>query len=160
MATKKKPAMTARTVQRMRPPITTKISVAHTMKARSERECDDSCALNAYHAWKSANLPASFNHMISFNIPAGRRFVIELVTASIGVPAGETARLRMFTGLGASPSNVDLFVTPQGFFGGKAQFVATHALRAYTDSLLEFNINRDNGFTTGDVLIAVSGYLV
>lgn len=37
-----------------------------------------------------------------------------LVTASIIVPSGEWARLRMHTSLGTVPSNLDLFLTFQG----------------------------------------------
>jgi hypothetical protein len=160
MATKKKSRATSQTIQQMRPPITAKISVAKTMKPRLAKECDDSCALNAYQAWRSANLTPAYNYMISFSIPAGKLFVIELVTASIRVPGSETVRLRMYTGLGTSPSNLDLVVMPQGIVSGQAVFVATHTLRSYADSLLKFNINRDNATTQGYALICVSGYLL
>jgi hypothetical protein len=43
--------------------------------------------------------------------------------------------------------------------GGQQVLVATHCARAYADSLLAFNINRDNPFTSGYALICVSGYL-
>jgi len=49
---------------------------------------------------------------------------------------------------------------PQGIVSGQAVFVATHTLRAYGDSLLQFNINRDNATTQGYALICVSGYLL
>lgn len=160
MATKKKSGATSQTIQQMRPPVKAKVSVARTMKSRLAKEGDDSCALNAYQTWRSASLTPAYNYMISFSIPAGKRFVIELVTASISVPGGETVRLRMYTGLGTSPSNLDLVVTPQGTVGGQAVFVATHALRAYAESLLQFNINRDNATTKGYALICLSGYLV
>ena len=35
---------------------------------------------------------------------------------------------------------------------------ATHSIRAYTDSLIEFDINRDNATTSGSALICISGY--
>jgi len=41
-----------------------------------------------------------------------------------------------------------------------AIWVCTQSLRAYTDGLLEFNVNRDNAVTEGDALICVSGHLV
>ena len=92
-------------------------------------------------------------------IPKGKRAVIELVTAQILVPAKEWVRLRMYTSLGTTPSNLDLFVTHQGDFQGKAVYVATHSLRTYSDNTIEFDINRDNATTTGSGLICVSGYI-
>ena len=125
---------------------------------RALKECD--CrAKHAFHEWRSQTLTPAFNYGINFTIPANRRLVIELVTASISVPIGELARLRMFTGLGQSPSNLDFVLTPQGISGGQQNLVGTHCVRAYADSLLAFNINRDNALTTGSALICVSGYL-
>jgi hypothetical protein len=69
------------------------------------------------------------------------------------------ARLRMFTGLGTNPSNLDLTLTPQGIVGGQQILVATHCARAYADSLLAFNVNRDNATTSGHALVCVSGHL-
>ncbi|MGA8658169.1 MAG: hypothetical protein WB586_18655 [Chthoniobacterales bacterium] len=69
-------------------------------KALSACDCR---ARNAFHEWHDANLPPSFNVEIGFSIPAKSRMVVEFVTATVAVPAGEMARLRMFTGLGTSP---------------------------------------------------------
>ncbi len=118
----------------------------------------DCRARNAFHEWQDGTLPPSFNMMFHFSVPANHRLVIEFVTASIYVPAGEMARLRMFTGLGPNPSNLDLALTPQGIVNGQQVLVATHCIRAYADSL-DFNVNRDNPVTTGSALICVSGYL-
>lgn len=49
--------------------------------------------------------------------------------------------------IGTNPSNLDLTLTPQGVVGGHQILVATHPARAYTDSLLAFNVNRDNAMT-------------
>jgi hypothetical protein len=120
----------------------------------------DPCAPHAHHAWKSLNMKASYNSGLIIPVPKGKRFVVELVTASISVPAGETVRLRMYTGLGQRSANFDIAVTPQGIVGGNSVFVATHSLRAYADNGVRFNINRDNPHTKGRALICVSGYLV
>ena len=139
---------------------TSRAAVRHTMK----QECD--CrALSAFHAWREEALPPSFNVIIDFNPawgipPAGKRAVIELVTATINVPQGEFARLRMFTSLGSAPSNLDLTLTPQGQFGGQQILMCTHNVRVYSDSLIEFNVNRDNAQTSGNAFICISGYLV
>jgi hypothetical protein len=134
------------------------------VRRRVPLECD--CrALSAFHAWRDEPLPPSFNVSIDFNPawgipPAGKRAVIELVTATIVVPSGEFARLRMFTSLGSAASNLDLTLTPQGQFGGKQILSCTHAIRAYSDSLVDFNVNRDNAQTKGSAFICISGYLV
>lgn len=129
------------------------------VRPRGPLEKCDCRARNAYHDWRSRTLTPSFNYFIDFGVPANRRVVIEFVTASISVPVGEWARLRMFTGLGQQPSNLDLVLTPQGIAGGQQVLVATHCARAYADSLLAFDVNRDNAVTSGYALICVSGYL-
>jgi hypothetical protein len=133
---------------------------ARTAKAK---KCEDCRAATAFQAWHSVSLKPSLNVDVSFAdwkiIPAGKRAVIELVTAQIVVPAGEWARLRMYTALGGVASNIDLYLTFQGNVSGNATFTATHALRAYSDSQIEFNINRDNGTTAGSALICISGYI-
>jgi hypothetical protein len=66
----------------------------------------------------------------------------------------------MYTSLGDLPSNLDLWLTQQGAPSGQGQvLVATHSLRAYSDALISFNVNRDNALTSGYTLICVSGYL-
>jgi hypothetical protein len=130
---------------------------------RTTTPCD--CrALEAFHAWRNETLKPSSNTMIDFanwGLPgAGRRAVIELVTAWVQVPKGESARLRMYTSLGRTASNLDLVLVPQGGVAGQSVFIASHSLRAYTDNLIEFCVNRDNATTSGSALICVSGYLV
>ena len=127
--------------------------------------CDDCRALTAFHAWRSVDMGPSFNTSIHFNPswgipPGGKRAVIELVTATISVPSGEFARLRMFTSLESAASNLDFVLTPQGTFAGRTLLVATHSVRVYSDGLIDFNVNRDNAQTSGHAFICLSGYLV
>jgi hypothetical protein len=125
--------------------------------------CEDCRATTAFQAWHSVDLSPSFNVGVSFAdwkiVPKGKRAVIELVTAQITVPSGEWARIRMYTSLGSVPSNLDLFLTFQGNVSGNAIYDATHSLRAYTDSDVDFDINRDNATTSGSALICISGYI-
>src|SRR5262245_30212905 len=127
------------------------------------RRCNDCRVENAFHAWRSQHLTPSFNWLISFwnwgIPPAGKRAVIEQVTATISVPSGEWARLRMYTSLGSTPSNLDLSLTPQGIVQGQQILVATHSVRVYSDNEIQFNVNRDNAQTPGHALICISGYL-
>src|SRR4051812_7169195 len=125
--------------------------------------CDDCRATTAFQAWHSVDLPPSFNVSVSFAdwkiVPRGKRAVIELVTAQIIVPSGEWARVRMHTSLGTVPSNLDLSLTFQGNVSNNAIYNATHSVRAYTDSGIDFDINRDNATTNGSALICISGYI-
>jgi hypothetical protein len=126
--------------------------------------CDDCGARAAFTRCGGTDfVTPAFNDEIDLGgpnfVPAGKRAVIELVTATISVPDGEWARLRMFTSLGQAAGNFDLALVHQGVLNGKAQLVATHTLRAYTDGLLSFNINRDNPETAGEAFVCVSGYL-
>ena len=147
-------------LEKVRPTLKRKV-MAHKLKPpKGAPECKEPCVMSAFQGWQDANLTPSWNYMLSFPVPAGKRLVIELVSSLIQVPAGETARLRMYTGLPMGPSNLDLVVTPQGVVSGQSVYVATHYLRSYTDGFLEFNINRDNPFTSGYALICVSGHLV
>jgi hypothetical protein len=86
------------------------------VKTHSPRECRECRVENAFHAWHDAHLTASYNYSIDFtgtvNIPASKRAVIELVTASVYVPSGEKARLRMYKSLGSTPSNLDFVLSP------------------------------------------------
>jgi hypothetical protein len=92
-------------------------------RTHAQPGCEDCRSRTAFHLWRDQTLTPSFNWEIDFtsliNIPAGKRAVIELVTATVQVPAGEWARLRMYTSLGSAPSNLDLFLTPQGTPGGR-----------------------------------------
>jgi hypothetical protein len=128
------------------------------------RRCKECRVGNAFHTGIPTHLPPAFNVGINLtnivNIPAGQRAVIELVTATIEVPHGESARLRMFTSLGFAPSNLDLILTLQGHVGGRDFLVATHSVRVYSDHLIEFNVHRDNPVTEGDAFICISGYLI
>jgi hypothetical protein len=136
-----------------------KLAKARAPKPKAQ-PCDK-CAADAYLEWHDAQLTPAFNFELGFNPPAGQRLVIELVTATVEVPAGESARLRMFTGFSSGQAgNFDLALTPQGIVGGNAIYVATQSVRAYTDGFLGFNVNRDNAQTAGYALICVSGYEV
>jgi hypothetical protein len=160
MPTKRRAFGSRHELEKMRPTLKRTFAGRKLAKPKVSPDCKEPCVISAFQAWHDANLTPSWNYMLSFSMPAGKRLVIELVTATIQVPAGESARLRMYTGLPSGPSNLDLFVTPQGVVNGQAFYVATHYLRSYTDGFLEFNINRDNPFTPGYALICVSGHLV
>jgi len=142
--------------------IRSKLEVAKDLP--TPKDCHDCKAFSAFQYWREQPLTPSFNWEIDFsalvNIPAGKRAVIELVTATIEVPGNESARLRLYTSLGTAPSNLDLTMERQSVTGAaNAQFMATHSLRVYSDQLVAFNVNRDNATTAGSAFICISGYL-
>jgi hypothetical protein len=121
----------------------------------------DKCAGDAFLQWQEAPLEPSLNVEITFDPPPDKRLVVEFVTATIEVPAGESARLRMFTGFSnGQAGNFDLALESQGIVNGQSIYVATHMVRAYTDNFLAFNVNRDNASTAGSALICISGYVI
>jgi hypothetical protein len=121
----------------------------------------DTCAADAFLQWHDAQLEPSFNVEFTFDLPQNQRLVVEFVTATVQVPAGQSARLRMFTGFSnGQAGNFDLALTPQGVVNGQSVYVGSHMVRAYTDGFLGFNVNRDNATTPGYALICVSGYVV
>lgn len=137
------------------PPIKTKVPM----------RCQDCRAEAAFHAWSAEPLPVgavSCSIVLTehVDIPPGKRAVIELVTATISVGSGERALLRLYTSLGHSPSNLDLSLVLQGEFQGLERLVATHALRVYSDHLVEFGVARSSTATEGYAIVCVSGYFV
>lgn len=139
---------------------TRKATIPETAAPTPKPEPCDRCAADAFLQWQEAQLEPSLNVEITFEPPHGQRLVIEFVTATVEVPAGESARLRMFTGLSnGQAGNFDLTLTPQGIVNGQSAYIATHTVRTYTDGFLAFNVNRDNATTPGSALICVSGYL-
>ncbi len=166
MATKKDPGAEPSRVRETIDKPSQEAAMASTpsIKTRAAPRCEECRVDNAFHAWRDQHLTPSFNWAIDLtgivNIPAGKRAVIELVTATISVPSGERARLRLYTSLGFAASNLDFVLTPQGQVGGRDLLVATHTIRAYSDHLVEFNVNRDNATTEGDAFVCVSGYMV
>jgi hypothetical protein len=126
---------------------------------RKERVCADWCALSAWHLGQHPHA-RGLNHGGLRSLFPRELLVVELVTAEIVVPFGEAARLRMNTTLGTRPSNLDLVLTLQGTPNGVAIWVCTHSLRAYSETMVEFWVNRDNPWTEGEAFVCVAGYLV
>jgi roadblock/LC7 domain-containing protein len=68
------------------------VQVRSALRTSVAGMCEDCRAVTAFQAWHSVDMTPSFNWMVDFgdwNLrPAGKRAVIELVTAQIIVPAG------------------------------------------------------------------------
>jgi|ERR1700674_3320641 len=131
---------------------------AHVVQSREEPAVADGFHVGRNHQ----HLVPAFNLSIDFTddvvVPAGKRAVIEFMTATISVPDGEAVHLRMRTSLGSTAYDTDLCLATQGQTSGRQILVAADCGPVYSDYLLEFNIGRDNTQTEGDAFIAVSGY--
>src|SRR5215204_7340409 len=78
-------------------------------------------AQNAFQQCLEDDLEPGSEVSFNFEIPDGKRLVIELVTAQVLVPAGERARLRLVTYSGTDAYKFDLVLTSQGRVGGQAE---------------------------------------
>jgi hypothetical protein len=90
-------------LEKIRPTLKRKVAASKLKTPKGAPECKEPCVMSAFQEWRDANLTPSWNYMLSFTVPAGKRLVIELVTAMIQVPAGESTRLRMYTALPMGP---------------------------------------------------------
>jgi hypothetical protein len=138
------------------------IASSATAQAQISRSRAATAADNTFYVWRNQHLLPAYNRSIDFTsdvcVPAGKRSVIEVATATISVPNGEKVRLRMYVSLGSAVCGSDLSLAPQGQLRGRQILVATDSSRVYSDYLIEFNISRDNAQQEGDAFIAVSGY--
>jgi hypothetical protein len=139
------------------------IASSAAVQARVAQSFEETAAAeNTFHVWRNQHLVPAHNRSIDFTnevrVPAGKRAVIEVVTATISIPNGEDVRLRMYTSLGPAAYDIDLCLALQGQMRGRQILVATECRQVYSDYLIEFNVGRDNAQTEGDAFIGVSGY--
>jgi hypothetical protein len=92
----------------MRPTLKERVAARKLKTPKGAPERKEPGVMSAFQEWREADLTPSWNYMLSFTVPPGKRLGIELVTAFIQVPAEESAYLRMYTGLPVGPSHLDL----------------------------------------------------
>jgi hypothetical protein len=92
----------------------------------------------------------------SFAVPSGMRLVVEYVTISAGVPAGQRVRAQVTAS--AVPHYVE--VAPQGNFG-LDRFVSAQAMRAYAGpgTTVTVYAYRNSSSGTGSWVGSLTGYL-
>lgn len=105
------------------------------------------------------------NNQASFAVPAGKRLVIEFVTAIVRVPQGQSVIVLFFAQIAPSgPPGIGhvIVVTPQGVFNEDNNFMASQQMRVYADPwtqvIFEVSRNASAGLASGNV--SVTGYLV
>jgi len=119
---------------------------------------------SAFQYWQDETLAPCSDAVLDFSdlvsIPAGKRAVIELVTGTIQVPAGQSAHLRMSTSLECAPSELDLAVIPQHALGCACVLMVSQTMREYTDGEIAFQVTRERCEGAGYALICISGHFV
>ncbi len=103
-----------------------------------------------------------------FSVPAGKRLVVEHVSAFLGVPDGQKVLFGIATRLGGMLEIHSLVAQEQGVFpqvlglGAKATFVASQPSRFYADSSTEVIVSVARTSTTGTAAgsMVVSGHFV
>jgi hypothetical protein len=91
-------------------------------------------------------------------VPPGQRFVVELLTALVDVPAGQAMRLGLLAGTLVLP----IPLVSQGTFGGEDRLHAYLPGRFYLDAGAAATAAANRTGTTGavDLSVSLSGYLV
>lgn len=102
---------------------------------------------------------------ISFDVPAGKRLVIELVTVTLDLPTGQNQATNSLLLNEGSPRQVihEMTSTAEGDNGGGSRFVTTQTLRAYAEAgtgTVKIHIGRNSSASTFGWSVSVSGYLV
>jgi hypothetical protein len=93
-------------------------------------------------------------------VPAGKRLVIEYVSARVSLPGGQKLRgVQLFNNLNGDFAYHYLMPAPTGAFN---EYVVGQPLRLYADANTQVSIcaSRDLSAGTAQVLATISGYLV
>jgi hypothetical protein len=149
-------------------PVPTVITNSPIMKIKTDADNPvfvkdvDNPARQAFQQKLNFNLADGFSEvcMPIATVPAGKRLVIEYVSAKVTIPGGHKLRaLNVFTNLNGDFAYHFLAPTPTGVFN---EYVAAQQLRLYADPNTQVNIcaSRDNGDGIAPVQATISGYLV
>ena len=123
----------------------------------------DLAALNAVARATTADWGAATSSAVNmYTVPAGKRLVIENVSAHMRVLAGAFVRVSVHTSVGGTFSEAEVPMVPQGTFGRESHFSATQNMRLYADpnTAVTLSYSRSTTDTTGKVTLGFSGYLV
>jgi len=97
-----------------------------------------------------------------YAVPDGKRFVIENVSASAEIPAGESVQLMFLTNTTNTTGNSAyhmIALTPQGTFGSSAVFMANHKTLVYGAGRIWLRARPTWLAGTGYASLVLSGYL-
>jgi hypothetical protein len=149
-------------------PVPTVITNTPTTKIKTDADNPifvqdvDNPARQPFQQKMNFNLADGFSEvcMPIATVPAGKRLVIEYVSAKVNIPGGQKLRaLNVFTNLNGDFAYHFLVPTPTGAFN---EYVAGQQVRLYADPNTQVNIcaSRDTGDGIAPVQATISGYLV
>jgi hypothetical protein len=94
-------------------------------------------------------------------VPAGRRLVLEFISAQVDVPVGQRVALKISATVGGRDAAHD-FVLARVGMTDRDWFVATHAARLYADpgTTVRVLVLRTSGEGTGNAIVNLVGQLV
>ena len=111
-----------------------------------------------------ANIGLGMNPGVQFNnfeitVPAGKRLVIESITARTTVRDGQYVILHLTTTTSGRGSRHYITLTDQGTFPTFHAFTATGTVRIYADAetTIRFSAQRSDGAGVANVNVAISG---
>ncbi len=100
----------------------------------------------------------------SFQVPAGKRLVIEYASGEAFAPAGQKCLFSVITFLAGQSTGTRHYLesTPLGKFGAPDYFRAGQVVRLYADPGTSVTLRVDRDLATGDALarMSISGELV
>jgi hypothetical protein len=123
----------------------------------------DPAALNAVARATTSDWGAATSVSTNiYNVPAGKRLVIENVFAHMRVLAGAFVTMSVRTTVGGNSAGAEILLAPQGTFGRESHFAGNQNMRLYADPNTTVTISyaRSVTDTTGKVTFGFSGYLV
>jgi len=98
-----------------------------------------------------------------FTVPAGKRLVIEFVTAQGTVPSGEFPEFKLVATVGGISAEHSLLTSPMSQSGSLVRFEASEVVRIYADpgTTVTFLVRRPNGAAgAANLGMTISGHLV
>ena len=105
---------------------------------------------------------SEFNETVSFTVPAGKRLVIETVSANAAMPTGQKAIINVATVGGGQNGRAWLALAEQGNVSGLDRYAVAQSLRMYADPLttVAFQVVRSGAASTASFNFSVAGYYV
>jgi hypothetical protein len=118
-----------------------------------------------FQATFSVNMPANTEGQnAGYNVPAGKRLIIEFVSFEAFVPTGQKASFSIFVQHQGEPNAIQHYLEciPNGGSGGQDLFLCGRMVRLYADPGTQVMLRTDRNAPTGTATarMTFSGYTV
>ncbi len=96
-----------------------------------------------------------------YTVPAGKRLVIETISARVATASGQSVIGNIGTRIGGQNASTNLLFVFQGNDGTQAKYAATHSVRLYAEagSSVTFTTVRTDKNAVGNKNVSFTGYL-